>query len=238
MQLLANPFVTSFSPFGLRPARSHCRIRLAKNALFAMPNRGIVLATEETTNRTVCLVSTMHYNPASIARVVETVDTLACDNQLGPVVVELCPSRYTNWKKQSNILRRVLLTSEMQIAAERAKLAGVDFILGDQPIELLGERTAEIFHQTVKDLVTPVGGWSRCAYDIARALRSVLSLPPGTTPRSFMSSLQSRLDLRMLDVAVLAGAPVSILRYSLAWVVGSPLSVVTVGLASDCRIRK
>ena len=237
-QLLAQPFVASFCPVGMRPppcqasphnlecARRPARVHLT---IHAMPTRGLVFTTEESTGRTVCLVSTMHYNPASIVRVVDTVDSLAYDNRLGPVVIELCPSRYLNWKKQDNKLRRVLLTSEMQIAAERAKLAGVDFILGDQPIELLGKRTAQVFRETVRDLASPLGGgWLRCGRDIARASRSVLSLPSSASPGSFLSYLRSRLDLRKLDVPVIAAAPVSIVRYALAWVVDSPLSVVAV----------
>ena len=82
---------------------------------------------------TVCLVLTMHYNPTSILRVVGTVDELAKQKRLGAVVIESCPTRYMQWKKTTAVWRRALMTSEMQIAAERAKVAGVEFVLGRRP---------------------------------------------------------------------------------------------------------
>ena len=89
--------------------------------------------TDRESGITVCLVSTMHYNPTSILRVVGTVDELAKQKRLGAVVIESCPTRYMQWKKTTAVWRRALMTSEMQIAAERAKVAGVEFVLGRRP---------------------------------------------------------------------------------------------------------
>jgi hypothetical protein len=235
LQLSAPSFVTSFCPYRI-PGTPSRRFRVARDAI---PEKGVLFTKDEASGVCVCVVATMHYNPASIARVVNTVDTLAEDKTLASVIIELCPTRYSSWKTQPALWRRALLTSEMQIAAERAKLAGVEFILGDQPIEQLSKRTSEIFMETVKDLASPLdGGWLRCAKDIARAGRSVLPSQPSNVS-SKIFSFRSRLDLRQLDLAIIAAAPVSIVRYALAWVVGSPLSIVAVratnpvGLSTD-----
>ena len=183
---------------------------------------GRLILTDKETGTRVCLVSTMHYNPASIMRVVDTVDALAAERRLAAVVIESCSTRYGEWKHQPALWRRAILTSEMQIAAERAKVAGVEFILGDQPIEELVARTNEIFLITLKDLSSPLdGGWVRCAEDIFKAGESVLSsfsVSP-SAPTSF-------------DLAILLAAPISIIRYALAWVVGSPLAVVALAFGT------
>ena len=100
------------------------------------PSRGFgvpLQLTDRESGITVCLVSTMRYNPTSILRVVGTVDELAKQKRLGAVVIESCPTRYMQWKKTTAVWRRALMTSEMQIAAERAKVAGVEYVLGRRP---------------------------------------------------------------------------------------------------------
>lgn len=181
--------------------------------------------TDRESGRAVYLVSTMHYNPASILRVVKAVDELAEEKRLGAVVIESCPTRYGAWKKTRAVWRRAMLTSEMQIAAERAKVAGVELILGDQPIEELDRRCAEIFRHTLEDLASPLtGGWATCAKDIFKAGKSALSSITNSSPTS------------RLDPAMIIAAPVSIVRYSLAWLVGSPISVAGVCLSRPCSL--
>ena len=188
---------------------------------FGMPLK----LTDRDSGRAVYLVSTMHYNPASILRVVQAVDELAEEKRLGAVVIESCPTRYGVWKKTRAVWRRAILTSEMQIAAERAKVAGVELILGDQPIEELDRRCAEILRQTLKDLASPLtGGWATCAKDIFKAGKSALSSITNSSPTS------------RLDPAVIIAAPVSIVRYSLAWLVGSPIFVAGVCLSRFCSL--
>ena len=59
--------------------------------------------TDRESGIAVCLVSTMHYNPTSILRVVGTVDELAKQKRLGAVVIEPCPTRYVQWKKTTAV---------------------------------------------------------------------------------------------------------------------------------------
>ena len=60
----------------------------------------------------------------------------------------------------------------MQIAVERAKLAGVEYVLGDQRIEEIGAKIVPVCLETLKDMCTP-SGWVRCCVDIARAAEKV-----------------------------------------------------------------
>ena len=204
-----------------RTGQLRCSSRGSAPRGFGMPLK----LTDRDSGRAVYLVSTMHYNPASILRVVQAVDELAQEKRLSAVVIESCPTRYGAWKKTRAVWRRAILTSEMQIAAERAKVAGVEFILGDQPIEELHRRCAEIFRQTLKDLASPLtGGWSTCSKDIFKAGKSVLSSITNSSPTS------------RLDPAMVIAAPVSIVRYSLAWLVGSPISVAGVCLSRSCSL--
>lgn len=107
--------------------------------------------------RDVYLVGTMHYNPVSLQRVGDTIDAVAGSGTLSSVVIESCASRYEKWKDVSpDSLSRRVLESEMQVACDRAKAAGVELILGDQPIEDVGTRTKELFNDTVRDLLSPL----------------------------------------------------------------------------------
>ena len=110
----------------------------------------------------------------------------------------------------------------MQVASDRAKANGVPLILGDQPIEELGVRTKELLSETVRDLVSPLqGGWGRCVADVWRAATS--AFPSAPSSASFTAlGVQD-----ILDPPLVAAAPVSLLRYPTAWLIRSPVSVLT-----------
>ena len=175
----------------------------------------------------VYLVGTMHYNPVSIQRVADTVDALAQADGLSAVVIESCATRYEKWKDSgADSMQRRFLLSEMQVATDRAKAAGVELILGDQPIEDLGKRTKILLQETLRDLGSPqTGGWARCAEDVWKAGR--VAFPSVPSCASFTG-----LGLRdILDPPLLAGAPVSLFRYPLAWFVRAPVSMLILSFA-------
>mmetsp|Transcript_42362 Transcript_42362/g.47348 ORF Transcript_42362/g.47348 Transcript_42362/m.47348 type:complete len:610 (-) Transcript_42362:135-1964(-) len=62
--------------------------------------RQLLEFVEPTTNVTVLLIGSMHYNPASIALVEQTVDKLGLDDKLGSVIIESCDVR---WNKTQTI---------------------------------------------------------------------------------------------------------------------------------------
>ena len=172
--------------------------------------------------RDVYLVGTMHYNPVSLQRTRATVDALAERDALSAVVIESCATRYAKWKDAgTDTFQRKFLESEMQVASDRAKAAGVELILGDQPIEDLGARTKVLFQDTLRDIASPLdGGWSRCAEDVRNAATAAF---PAAPPAASFTGLGLR---DILDPALVAAAPVSLVRYPLAWLVRSPVSVL------------
>mmetsp|Transcript_52773 Transcript_52773/g.77272 ORF Transcript_52773/g.77272 Transcript_52773/m.77272 type:complete len:386 (+) Transcript_52773:73-1230(+) len=226
------PSSLSFAPTCNAPTfrRSSNRARcvggsVALRCMAQLPERNVLTMQVKIDNslRDVYLVGTMHYNPVSLQRVGDTVDALAETNSLSSVVIESCAARYAKWKDASpTSMQRRFLLSEMQVASDRAKVAGVELILGDQSIEDLGARTKVLLKETVVDLASPLqGGWGRCAEDVWKA---------GTTafPSTPSSASFSGLGLRdLFDPALMAAAPVSLLRYPLAWLYRSPLPFLT-----------
>ena len=62
--------------------------------------RQLLEFVEPTTNVTVVLIGSMHYNPASIELVETTVDKLGREEKLGSVIIESCDIR---WNKTQTI---------------------------------------------------------------------------------------------------------------------------------------
>merc|ERR1712238_132445 len=63
--------------------------------------RQLLEFVEPTTNVTVLLIGSMHYNPASIELVEQTVERLGRDDKLGSVIIESCDIR---WNKTQTIM--------------------------------------------------------------------------------------------------------------------------------------
>ena len=173
----------------------------------------------------------MHYNPVSIQRAVDVVDAFAAQQRLAAVVIELCPSRYSGWKNQATTWRRAVLMNEMHVAGERARLAGATLVLGDQPIEDLGSRARQIFFHTLQDLASPhSGGWARCAQDILTAAKSIFTHVSATPSTGDPGQTPGGDARNHLDLAIVVCAPVSIVRYSLAWMIGAPVTILALAL--------
>ena len=108
-------------------------------------------------------------------------------------------------------------------------MAGVSLILEDQAIEDVSARTQVLLKETIRDLATPLqGGWKRCVEDLLTGLK--LAFPAQTLGARAGSS--KRLGFEdLLDAPLLAAAPVSLLRYPAAWLLRSPLPVLSFCLA-------
>merc|ERR1711865_609267 len=65
--------------------------------------RQVLEFVEPTTNVTVVLIGSMHYNPASIDLVKRTVDQLGDEQKLGSVIIESCDIR---WNKTQEIINK------------------------------------------------------------------------------------------------------------------------------------
>merc|ERR1719273_1270924 len=69
---------------------------------------------EPTTNVTVILIGAMHYNPASIELVRDTIETLGQENKLGSVIIESCDIRWNDTSSSST-------PSESEVAQKEFK---------------------------------------------------------------------------------------------------------------------
>eukprot|EP01041_Mallomonas_annulata_P010505 gene10505-21912_t len=170
---------------------------------------------EPLTNVEVVLVGSMHYNPISINLAFNTCSLLAEKSKLASVVVESCPVRWNKTlalQSSGSVLRKIL-DNEMQAAADVAVANGVPVVLGDQDISSTNRRIAETFKQSLIDIVTPwKGGWRALYNDITEAANQ--AVPLGNQYLGFSDFLNPKLIL---------GAPVSLLRYPLAFIAKSPL---------------
>ena len=79
--------------------------------------RQLLEFVEPTTNVTVLLIGSMHYNPASIELVEQTVEKLGRDDKLGSVIIESCDIR---WNKTQTIMdkKNTKLQEKQQAKAE------------------------------------------------------------------------------------------------------------------------
>jgi len=169
----------------------------------------------------VTLVGTMHYNPVSIELASSTVTRLREADALHAVVLESCPSR---WKKTQKTqppgsFLRWFLYNEMLAAADAAG-DPAKIRLGDQRIEDLGSCAKRTMADTTRDVLDPLGGgWARLVGDWREGFQ-----------REINGRGDARGNLRAADlwrdVALLAGMPVSLFRYPMAWAIKSPKVIV------------
>ena len=187
----------------------------------AIALRGSVLSlVDQKTKSKVVLVGTVHFNPSSIKLAEQTVREAAADGALHAVAVESCPRRWDKTIEQQPVGSplRSLLDNEMQAAAEAGAAFGAETVLVDQCINTTASRLVRLAGQTLVELATPWnGGWARIADDIRQGYDQVVA-----------SGSAGPLDggIRVLERAVqpslLAGAPVALGRYLLAFAVTSP----------------
>lgn len=217
--------VTSFSTFA--DAFASVPNVKPKYTTSTLNSNQLISFQEPTTNVTVKLVGSMHYNPYSIKVVENTISDLAKDGKLGSVIIESCDIR---WKTSSemNPLLLKLLQSEMGAASDMATSLGRPVILGDQRINITVDRMGAAFRETLFDVVRPdQGGWQRIWSNITSAW----------VETSAPSQGENYLGLAaFLDPKLLIQAPVSFFKYPLSYFVKSPIAttaLLTLILVSD-----
>mmetsp|Transcript_32794 Transcript_32794/g.48120 ORF Transcript_32794/g.48120 Transcript_32794/m.48120 type:complete len:428 (-) Transcript_32794:139-1422(-) len=130
---------------------------------------------EPKSKRPIVLVGCMHYNPASIARAKAVTEQLGENQNLHSVLVESCPTRWKTaaefrsslqYQWQYDVYQK-FLPNEMQAAAKVARRFGKPVVLGDQAIELTGDRVKIFLKETLKDAMSPLnGGWEKISKDV------------------------------------------------------------------------
>ena len=157
------------------------------------------------------LVGAMHFNPHSIGVARAAVRS----GGVTSVVLEQCHTRWERTKEAvppGSVLAR-LLESEMGAAAEEAEGVGARLVLGDLDVDGVGELLKEAAKATLLDLVTPwTGGWQRVSRDVVLG-----------ADECFFRAGEAGLKLGdMLDARLVAGLPVSFVRYPVAALVKAP----------------
>lgn len=174
----------------------------------------------------VILVGCMHYNPASIALAASIVREEASAKRLRACVVESCPTRWNSTldvQPQGSLLRAIC-DNEMQAAAEVAEEYGRPVELGDQTIEDTGRRVGQLLALTLVQLLTPAG-WQAIYADL-REGSTALSCEGEATGVG-----------ALLDPALLAGLPVTLVRYPLAAALKSPLLLLPLAAAAALLVQ-
>lgn len=169
---------------------------------------------EPTTNVTVKLVGSMHYNPYSIKVVENTISELAEKDELGSVIIESCDIRWQTTNEMNSSIEK-LLQSEMRAASDKATALGRPVILGDQRINITVDRMGAAFQETLVDLVRPdQGGWQRIYRNITSAWAETSAPKNGEDYLGLSAFFDPRLLLQ---------APVSFLKYPMSYFVKAPL---------------
>ena len=158
--------------------------------------RQVLEFVEPTTNVTVVLIGSMHYNPASIDLVKRTVDQLGDEQKLGSVIIESCDIR---WNKTQEIIDKKqqkqqqsssssssssrsntitpntndndFLGNEMRAAWEIASLQYQrPTVLGDQRINITVNALQQSLKDTARDLLflnpNGINGWKNTYNEI------------------------------------------------------------------------
>ena len=180
----------------------------------------VLTVVDQQSRARITIVGTVHFNPASIALAEETVRAAAADGNLHVVALESCPKRWESTMREqpAGSLLRNLLDNEMQAASEAAAEFGAGTVLVDQNINGTVARLARLFGVTLVDLATPwSGGWARIARDIRHGYAQVVS-----SGSAGPLDGGRRVFERALSPSLLAGTPVALGRYLLAFAVTSP----------------
>lgn len=195
----------SFSPL---------RMSSTKSDVLSVSSPQLLEFREPRTNVTVVLVGAMHYNPTSVKLAEETVQDLGESKRLGSVVIESCDIR---WNKTGELyeespLLKKFLNNEMRSASNTAIKFGRPVVLGDQRINITSSAVKEGLKETFLDLVNPIDGWKRFFTKVSSAVE--VALPTGKGYLNAFGFLEPRL---------LLAAPVSFIKYPLAFLYRSPL---------------
>mmetsp|Transcript_42621 Transcript_42621/g.100099 ORF Transcript_42621/g.100099 Transcript_42621/m.100099 type:complete len:407 (+) Transcript_42621:138-1358(+) len=182
---------------------------------------------EAETGVEVVIVGSMHYNPISIFRATQAVDSLADDDNLHAVIVESCPTRWKGSQKsmEGSTVMAAFLSNEMHAAAMRAQKRDIPVLLGDQKIEEITKKGGKMFKETISDLMSPLNqGWNRAGSDIAKAFSACFP----QEDKSLSPSTDRKVDWGdALDPALIACLPITMVRYPLAWLVRGPRGFFT-----------
>ena len=143
-------------------------------------------------------------------------DKLGQADKLGAVIVESCPIRWNKtveMQKEDNAkFMRILFDNEMITASDVGSSYGAPVILGDQLINITNSRIGDAMKQTVLDILTPFGGGWQSLYNDIMEAKSV-ALPEGS---SYLGAKD------FFDPRLLLSAPVSLIRYPLAFALKAP----------------
>ena len=167
---------------------------------------------EPTTGVTVQLVGSMHYNPVSIQLTKKTLQTLAEQDRLGSVVIEMCDVRWNATTDISPIMR-YLLHSEMDAAHDLALRWQRPIVFGDQRINVTVHRLKTGAIEAVGDLLVPFsGGWRRLYRNITEAWSEAVPLG-----ENYLNTFD------FLDPKLWLASPVTFVKYLLTFTAKSPL---------------
>lgn len=192
--------------------------------------------------RKIVLIGCMHYNPASISKVKQITSQFGPSNSLHSILIESCPTRWNASKDFINStlqkhpwqqkLYKKLFNNEMTTASNIAlDEYNIPVILGDQAIEITGDRVQYYFKKTVRDVLNPInGGWGYILMDIQLAYNSIIH-SFGLSPDQQQQQLKEKNYITLedyLDIKLLSNMPLSLIRY--------PLSIIVRNITSICAI--
>ncbi|OEU17985.1 hypothetical protein FRACYDRAFT_184300 [Fragilariopsis cylindrus CCMP1102] len=210
-------------------------------------NRQILEFIEPSTNVTVLLIGSMHYNPASISLVENTLEELGSTNKLGSVIIESCDIR---WNKTQEILDKNpnpndkdFLGNEMRAAWEISSLKyNRPTILGDQRINVTVDALKASFKDTVQDIfIRGPNGWKHSLEEIQEGWSQTTPINnDNLLPSEKNQGLQGLNALSFLDPRLLISLPVSLVKYPLSFFLKDPIpfglffsSIIASTTASD-----
>jgi len=193
-------------------------------------NRQILEFIEPSTNVTVLLIGSMHYNPASIALVENTLEELGSTKKLGSVIIESCDIR---WNKTQEILdknpnpnEKDFLGNEMRAAWEISSLKyNRPTILGDQRINVTVDALKASLKDTVQDIfIRGPNGWKHSLEEIQDGWSQTTPINnDNLLPSEKNQGLQGLNALSFLDPRILISLPVSLVKYPLSFFLKDPI---------------
>jgi len=216
-------------------------------------NKQILKFVEPQTNVTVMLIGSMHYNPASISLVENTVEELAQSNQLGSVIIESCDIRWNKTQElmdkkrqeqeekmafaenenfiDSNPNDKDFLGNEMRAAWEVATKYNRPTVLGDQRINITMDALKFSLQETAKDVfLGGPAGWKRSRDEIVENWKETIPISAGQPAGKSGNGEETQYlnAFAFFDPRLLISLPVSLVKYPLSFLVKDPVPVGTV----------
>eukprot|EP00435_Cladocopium_sp_Y103_P018964 s3674_g4.t1 len=173
---------------------------------------------ERRTGSTVCLVGCMHFNPFSTFLARRVAQTLAENQTLKAIVLEMFDQRWDRMLElHSDGEMRLLFDNEMQAVAEIANASGVPITFADLSDEELDMVFDGVINETLADVQEPFSGWMRIWTDLTGSIAMLLGDGNSSSSKStvyhFISSL-----------CVLLTTPIALLRNVLVLIMEAPFS--------------